>query len=130
MRRSGWLLASALVWPCVPPIGNWVGAEGHHDFVWCRSRSLRHHAINDIIWHALLKADVPSTKEPAGLFRSDGKRPDVATLIPWIGGKYLIGHNGSPYLCGLLHRSWLSQAGIRAGNQPSDPKASHLLQPM
>ena len=26
---------------------------------------------------------------PANLFRSDGKRPDGATLIPWIGGKYL-----------------------------------------
>src|SRR6218665_3748134 len=71
--------------------GDWVGPEGYHGSM-CRKasgRSLRHHAINDIIWRALLKADVPSTKEPAGLFRSDGKRPDGATIIPWIGGKYL-----------------------------------------
>src|ERR1043165_4494207 len=44
--------------------GDLVGSEGHHGFV-CRrasGRHLRHNAINDIIWRALLKADVPSTK--------------------------------------------------------------------
>ena len=61
--------------------GDLVGSEGHHGFV-CRRASgcsLRHHAINDIIWRC--KGGRPSTKEPAGLFRLDGKRPDGATLI-------------------------------------------------
>src|SRR6218665_1926718 len=35
------------------------------------------------------RAGVPSTREPAGLFRTDGKRPDGATLVPWSAGKYL-----------------------------------------
>ena len=34
-------------------------------------------------WRALKRADVPSTKETAGLFRGDGKRPDGLTLVPW-----------------------------------------------
>jgi len=29
------------------------------------------------------------TKEPTGLFRSDGKRPDGLTLVPWQSGKAL-----------------------------------------
>ena len=35
------------------------------------------------------RADVPSTKEPAGLLRSDGKRPDGLTLVPWQSGRSL-----------------------------------------
>ena len=38
--------------------------------------------LNDTIWRALNKAGVQSTKEPAGLLRSDGKRPDGVMLIP------------------------------------------------
>jgi len=32
---------------------------------------------------------IPATKEPQGLSRSDGKRPDGLTLIPWQAGKAL-----------------------------------------
>ena len=31
----------------------------------------------------------PVTKEPLSLFRSDGKRPDGLTLVPWSSGKAL-----------------------------------------
>jgi len=34
-------------------------------------------------------AGVPVTKEPTGLFRTDGKRPDGVTLVPWQSGKSL-----------------------------------------
>jgi len=46
-----------------------------------------HHEINDLVWRALCKANVPSVKEPSGLVRVDGKRPDGSTLIPWHAGK-------------------------------------------
>jgi hypothetical protein len=49
----------------------------------------RHQALNDLIWRALSKANIPSTKEPSGLSRTDGKRPDGVTLIPWQRGKPL-----------------------------------------
>ena len=41
------------------------------------------------LWRALLQAGFPSTKEPPGLSRTDGKRPDGVTLIPWQRGKPL-----------------------------------------
>ena len=38
---------------------------------------------------ALSAADNPSSKEPQGLCRSDEKRPDGLTLVPWQSGKSL-----------------------------------------
>jgi len=34
-------------------------------------------------------AGFPVTKEPTGLFRTDGKRPDGLTVVPWQSGKAL-----------------------------------------
>src|SRR6218665_2793601 len=68
-----------------------VSSDGHHGLV-CRlskGRSIRHHAINGIIWRSLQSADVPSMKEPSGLLRTDGKRSYGATLIPWSAGRYM-----------------------------------------
>ena len=42
------------------------------------------------MWRALAKADIPAVKEPSGLSRTDGKRPDGLTQIPWVGGKCLL----------------------------------------
>ena len=53
-------------------------------------RIARHHNINDLVWRALQRAGIPSTKEPSGLSRTDGKRPDGLTLIPWQSGRSLI----------------------------------------
>ena len=36
---------------------------------------------------ALGRANIPAVKEPVGLLRSDGKRPDGLTQIPWQAGK-------------------------------------------
>jgi len=36
-----------------------------------------------------VSAGIPATKEPVGLLRSDGKRPDGLTLVPWQSGKPL-----------------------------------------
>jgi len=35
----------------------------------------------------MAKADIPALKEPSGLLRTDGKRPDGVTLLPWKQGK-------------------------------------------
>jgi len=43
--------------------------------------------MNDIIWRSLTRAGVPSMKEPHGLVRDDGKRPDGLTLLPWNCGR-------------------------------------------
>jgi len=72
--------------------GAQVDAYGRHGFV-CKKapgRSIRHHALNDLVARALSAADIPSLKEPQGLCRSDGKRPDGLTLVPWQSGKSLV----------------------------------------
>jgi len=47
------------------------------------SRVVRHHARNDCISCAFSAAGIPGKKKPAGIIRSDGKRPDGCTFIPW-----------------------------------------------
>jgi len=75
--------------PC--PCGTTVDSSGVHALSCKKSsaRILRHNALNDLICRALVKAGVPSIKEPPGLLRSDGKRPDGVTQIPWASGKCL-----------------------------------------
>lgn len=73
------------------PCGAKVDPEGTHGLACRRSagRITRHHALNDLIWRALGRANIPAVKEPIGLLRSDGKRPDGLTQIPWNAGKCL-----------------------------------------
>ena len=51
---------------------------------------LPHHSLNDVVARAFSSAGVPFVKEPAGLCRTDGKRPDGMTLIPWKAGKPVV----------------------------------------
>ncbi|KAJ4448506.1 hypothetical protein ANN_10522 [Periplaneta americana] len=58
--------------------------------VMSKGRLSRHSSLNDIIKRALTSSGVPSILEPSGISRSDGKRPDGLTLVPWRVGKSLI----------------------------------------
>ena len=53
-------------------------------------RHPRHAEMNSIIQRSLTSAKVPSRLEPSGLYRSDGKRPDGCTILPWKFGKMLV----------------------------------------
>ena len=72
---------------CVPQkchCGALVDAQGLHSFV-CKKapgRPARHHALNDLVARAMVSTGIPCTKEPLGLSRSDGKRPDGLSLVP------------------------------------------------
>ena len=55
-----------------------------------KGRHPRHAAINSVIQRSLAAAQIPSTLEPTGLSRSDGKRPDGATIAPWKSGRPLV----------------------------------------
>ena len=69
--------------------GTSVDTRGSHALS-CRKnpgRSQRHHFLNDLIWRSLSKAGFPAVKEPQGLLRADGKRPDGLTLTPWKEGR-------------------------------------------
>jgi len=50
-------------------------------------RQQRHSHLNDILWKAIKRAQMPAVKEPISLMRDDNKRPDWTTLLPWARGK-------------------------------------------
>ena len=65
---------------------NYLGTHG----LSCRfskGRHSRHAALNDIMKCTLDSARIPCHLEPSGLYRSDGKRPDGALVVPWRCGK-------------------------------------------
>jgi len=68
-----------------------VDARGLYSFVCIivPGRSARQHALNDLVARCSASAGTPVAKEPTGLFRTDGKRPDGLTLISWQSGKSL-----------------------------------------
>jgi hypothetical protein len=88
----GLRLGVNLCHPHTCPCGSFVDARGTHGLACKQSsgRTARHHHLNDLVWRGLSRAGIPSSKEPSGLSRSDGKRPDGLTLIPWQTGKNLI----------------------------------------
>ena len=89
----GLRLGAKLCEPHQCPCGTRVESQGTHGLSCRRSagRTTRHHTINDLIYRALNRAGIPAIKEPAGLIRSDGKRPDGLTLIPGQAGVVSLG---------------------------------------
>jgi len=61
-----------------------VDSFGRHSLVCKRapSRTARQHHLNDVIARFLALAGVPVSKEPSGLSRSDGKRPEFYFFNP------------------------------------------------
>jgi len=93
------------------PCGGQVDAQGLHAMV-CKKapgRIARHQVLDDVIWRSLGSAGeicppetfrseslfrgtgIPATIKPSGLVRQVGKRPDGLIVIPWQGGKSLVG---------------------------------------
>lgn len=72
--------------------GSMVEANGHHALSCqrCSGRFPRHHTLNELIRRALVSANILCALEPPGLSRSDGKRPDGLTMVPWKRGRCLI----------------------------------------
>ena len=84
--------------------------------------------MNDIIWRAVKRTQIPVVKESVGL-SVDGKRPDGATLIPWSRGKPLAWDVTVPHTFAKshLHSTAIqacSAADTAAGNKVT--KYAHL----
>ena len=111
----GLRLGSALCESHVCRCGKQVSTLGEHAFSCKRSagRIQRHNYINDVIWRALRKAGVFSTKEPQGLVRGDGKRPDGLTLMPWQSGRCA---TWDVTVVDTLGAAYLSQSAITAAS--------------
>ena len=69
-----------------------VDKLGQHGLACKRSagRHLRHNLLNEGIVRALQSAGVQAMREPPGLDRGGGKRPDGATMVPWARGRCLL----------------------------------------
>lgn len=105
--------------------GSQVDARGLHGLS-CRKstpRHQRHSDMNDIIWRALKRAQIPAVKEPVGLSR-DGKRPDGATLIPWSRGKPLAWDVTVPDTYAQSHVSSTATRQCAAADTAATNKAS------
>ena len=65
---------------------------GLHDLSCQKSQGQhpRHAAVNELIRRSLASAKIPSHLEPSGIMRSDGKRPDGATIMPWKNGRTMV----------------------------------------
>ena len=86
--------------------GSPVDRQGTHG-LHCRKslgRHPRHSAINDLIKRSLGSAKIPAHLEPAGICRSDGKRPDGATVLPWKSGRILVWDATCPDTFAPSHR--------------------------
>ncbi|KAJ4434286.1 hypothetical protein ANN_22838 [Periplaneta americana] len=90
MDPRSFKVSVAYIHKCV--CGNIEDSYGHHALscVMSKGHLSRHSSLNDIIKRALTSSGVPSILEPSGISRSDGKRPDGLTLVPWRVGKSLI----------------------------------------
>ena len=74
-------------------------------------RFTRHKTVNDIISRVFVAAGVLTSKEPVGFCRSDGKRPDGLTLIPWQGSMPLL---WDVRVVSTLTDSYVSVTALRA----------------
>src|SRR5260221_11646403 len=103
-----------------------------------RGRLQRHNELNDLIQKALQAAKIPASKEPTGISRSDGKRPDGISLVPWVRGRCLAWDVTCPdtYASSHIQRSSIT-AGAAAESAESlkrqkyrDLEASHHFVPI
>jgi hypothetical protein len=122
----GLRLGSNLCEPHTCSCGVLVDARGTHGLACKRSagRHPRHGLLNDVVWRAMLRAQVPSCKEPAGLSRSDGKRPDGVSLIPWSRGRCVTWDVTSP---DTLAPSHLPSSATQAGSAAARAEAAKTL---
>src|SRR5580693_2904633 len=115
----GLRLGSPLCAPRTCPCGSQVDARGAHGLSCKKSagRQMRHSRLNDVLWRALGRAGVTSSKEPTGLVVGSALRPDGASLIPWARGKCLAWDATVPdtVAASHLHATW-SQAGSAANH--------------
>ena len=103
-----------------------VDARGLHGLS-CRKsgpRHTRHSQVNDIIWRAVKRAQIPATKETIGLSRNDGKRLDGATLIPWKRGKPLAWDVTVPHTYAASHLAETAESAGAAANKAAANKIS------
>lgn len=72
--------------------GKLVEKNGRHGLSCNMSKGWtpRHNDFNNVCSSSITSAGIPNILQPKGISRTDGKRPDGMTLIPWSRGKSLL----------------------------------------
>ena len=72
--------------------GKDVTEDGWHGLSCLKSAGIfsRHSNLNALIKQSLSSTHIPSVLEPRHLYRTDQKKPDGLTLVPWADGKQLL----------------------------------------
>ena len=88
----------------------------------------RHAAVNDIVKRSLDSARIPCHFEPSSLYRSDGRRPDGATIVQWKYGKVLfsVGCNIPRHFCPILCFNSISRSRS-SGQGGRTPKGDEVF---
>ena len=121
----GLRLGTTLCQPHACQCGKEVDSTGRHGLS-CKKaegRHSRHSQVNDLIKRALASAQIPSIREPPGLSRDDGKRPDGLTLIPWSEGRSVIWD----YTCSdTLAPSHITSTSVQPGKSAEQAEKKKL----
>ena len=72
-----------------------------------------HSWLSDLIYRALIRANTPAVKEPQGLCRNNGKRPDGLRLVPWQSERSATWDVTVPH---TLATSYVSQNALQTGS--------------
>ena len=125
---AGLRLGADLCHPHTCRCGATVEARGTHGLA-CRfsaGRHARHSQVNELVRRALLSANIPSVLEPQGLLRSDNKRPDGLSLVPWSAGRCLVWDATIPDTLAPSHLQSTSQsAGTAAARAAASKMAKY-----
>ena len=127
---TGICIGTNICQPCTCICGAAVDATVLHSLARLKStsRHIRHSQINDIIWRAVKKAKITASKEPIGLLRHDGKRPDGATLVPWTRGRPLAWDMTVPDTFAASHIQFTSSSACAAADKAAVNKTAKYVE--
>ena len=127
--------------------------SSHLPILWCRGHCTgypwaqlqgerrttpTHSTVNNIIQRTLSTAGVPYRLEPPGLLRSDDKRPDGMTLVPWRSGRLFVWDATCPDTYAVSYRGqattevgYVAAHGVETkSGKYSHPSPTYLFHPV
>ena len=125
----GYRLGTNICQPHTCACGSTVDARVLHGLA-CRKSGpchIRHSQLSDLIWQAVKKAQIPASKEPIGLSRANGKRPDGATLVSWTRGKPLAWNVTVPDTYAASHLQLISTTACAAAEKAAVNKSTKYV---
>ena len=93
-----------------------------------RSRFSRHNSCNRVIKEVFNSVEIPSTLEPIGLLRDDGKRPDGVTLLPWSRGRAVAWDFTCVHRLTASNERYATEEGSTAATEAEHRKRNHYSQ--